>query len=98
VDKVTWIQANKYYSTKEYAKVTAAKKVWIHQHRMTTTATKQKVAAMSHGNDNAARELDDGSELFKDDDDVSVSFRHSTWSNLTNPALVRQEKKTTCRM
>ncbi len=97
VDKVTWLQANKYYSTKEYAKFTAAKKVWIHQHRTTTPATKRKVAAMSRGNDNAARELDDNSELFKDNNDVSVLSRRSTLLNSTNPALVRQEKKTTPR-
>ncbi len=97
VDKVTWLQANKYYSTKEYTKFTAAKKVWIHQHRTTTPATKRKVAAMSHGNDNAARELDDDGELFEDNNDVSVSSRRSTWLNSTNPALVRQEKKTTRR-
>jgi hypothetical protein len=43
VEKVTWLQANKYYSTKEYAKFTAAKKAWIHQHRTTSPATKHKV-------------------------------------------------------
>jgi hypothetical protein len=98
VDKVTWLQANKYYSTKEYAKFTAAKKAWIHQHRTTTPATKCKVAAMSRGNDNAAGESDDNGELFKDDNDVSISSRRSTQSNSTNPVLVRQEKKTTRRM
>jgi hypothetical protein len=98
VDKVTWLQANRYYSTKEYAKFTEAKKAWFHQHRMMPPATKCKVAAMSRGDDNAARELDDDDELFKDDNDVSVLSRCSTWPNLTNPALVRQEKKTTRRM
>jgi hypothetical protein len=98
VDKVTWLQANKYYSTKEYAKFTVAEKVWIHQHRTTSPATKRKVAAMSRDNDNAARELDDDGELFKDDNDVNVLSRCSTRSNSTNPALVRQEKKTTRRM
>jgi hypothetical protein len=97
VDKVTWLQANEYYSTKEYTKFTAAKKVWIHQHRTTTPATKRKVAAMSRGNDNATGELDDDGELFKDDDDVSILSRRSTQLNLPNPALVRQEKKTTHR-
>ncbi len=95
VDKVTWLQANKYYSTKEYAKFTAAEKTWIHQYHTTSPATKRKVAAMSCGNDNAAGELDDYGELFKDNDDVSVLSTCSTWSNLTNPVLVRQEKKTT---
>ncbi len=47
VDKVTWLQANQYYSTKEYAKFTAAKKEWIHQHRTTSPATKCIVASMS---------------------------------------------------
>jgi hypothetical protein len=97
VDKVTWLQANKYYSTKEYTKFTAAEKAWIHQHCTTTPATKCKVAAMSRGNDNAAKEFDDNGELFKNNNDVSVLSRRSTWSNLTNPALVRQEKKTICR-
>jgi hypothetical protein len=97
VDKVTWLQANKYHSTKEYAKFTAAKKGWIHQYRMTSPATKRKVAAMSRGNDNANGESDDNGELFKDDNDVSVLSRCSTWLNSTNSALVRQEKKTTRR-
>jgi hypothetical protein len=97
VDKVTWLQVNKYYSTKEYVKFTAVEKAWVHQHRTMSPATKRKVAAMSCGDNNAARELDDDGELFKDDNDVSVSSRCSTWSNLTNPALVCQEKKTTCR-
>jgi hypothetical protein len=97
VDKVTWLQANKYYSTKEYPKFTAAKKAWIHQHRKTSPATKRKVSAMSRGDDNAAGESDDDGELFKDDNDVSVSSRRSTWSNSTNPALVCQEKKITRR-
>jgi hypothetical protein len=97
VDKVTWLQANKYYSTKEYAKFTAAKKAWIHQHSMMSPATKRKVAAMSRGDVNTAKESDDNGELFKDDDDMSVSSRHSTWLNLTNPVLVCKEKKTTRR-
>ena len=97
VDKVTWLQANKYYSTKEYAQFTGAKKAWIHQHPTTSPATKRKVAAMSRGDDNSAGELDDDGELFKDDNDVSVLSRCSTWLNSTNPALVHQEKKTTRR-
>ncbi len=98
MNKVTWLQANKYYSTKEYAKFTAAEKAWIHQHHTTSPATKRKVAAMSRGNDNAAGESDDDGELFKDDNDVSILSRRSTRSNLTNPALVCQGKKTTRRM
>jgi hypothetical protein len=98
VDKVTWLQANKYYSTKEYAKFTAAEKVWIHQHCTTSPATKCKVAAMSRDNDNTVRELDDDGELFKDNYDMIVLSRHSNQLNLPNPALVRQEKKTSRRM
>jgi hypothetical protein len=49
---------------------------------------------MSRGNDNAAGESDEDGELFKDDNDVSILSRRSTRSNLTNPALVCQEKKT----
>jgi hypothetical protein len=33
-NKVTWLQANNYYSTKKHAKFTAAEKQWIRQHRM----------------------------------------------------------------
>jgi hypothetical protein len=95
VDKVTWLQANKYYSAKEYAKFTAAEKAWIHQHRTKSPATKHRVAAVSSGNDNATGELDEDSELFEDHKDVSVLSRCLTWSNLTNPAVVCQEKKTT---
>ena len=60
-------------------------------------ATKRKVAAMSRGNDNTAGESDDDGELFKDNNDVSVLSRRPTRLNSTNPALVRQEKKTTRR-
>jgi hypothetical protein len=45
-DKDTWFQVNKYYSTKEYMKFTAAKKEWDHQHRTKSPATKCKVAAV----------------------------------------------------
>jgi hypothetical protein len=94
VDKVTWLQANKCYSTKEYAKFTAVEKAWIHQHRTKSPVTKHKVAAVLRGDDNAAGELDDNGDLFEDHNDVSVLSRCSTLSNLTNPALVQQEKKT----
>jgi hypothetical protein len=97
VDKVTWLQANKFYFTKKYVKFTAAKKALIHQHRMASPVTKRKVAAMSCGNDNATGESDDDGELFKDDNDMSISSRCSTWLNSTNPALVCQEKKNTHR-
>ncbi len=95
VDKIAWLQANKYYSTKEYAKFTAAKKQWIHQHRTKSPATKCKFTAVSHGNDNAPGEPDDKGDLFGDHNNGSIMSKHSTWSNLTNPALVHQEKKTT---
>jgi hypothetical protein len=49
------------------------------------------------GNDNAAGESDDDGDLFEDHDNASVSSKRSTRSNLTNPVLVRQEKKTTRR-
>ncbi len=51
VDKVTWLQANKYYSTKEYSKFIAAEKAWIHQHHTKPPATKRKVAAVLRSND-----------------------------------------------
>ncbi len=97
MDKVTWLQADKYYSTKEYAKFTAAKKAWIHQHHMKSPVIKCKVAAVLRGNNNAPGESDDDGDLFDDHDNARVLSRHSTWLNLTNPALVRQEKKTTRR-
>jgi hypothetical protein len=80
---------------KEYAKFTAAAKQWIHQHRTKSPATKRKVAAVSHGNYNAAGELDDDSDLFGDHDNRSIFSKRSTCSNSTNPVLVHQEKKTT---
>ncbi len=80
---------------KEYTKFTAAEKQWIHQHRMKSPATKRKVSDVSYSNDNTARELDDNSDLFGDHNNRSILSKCSTWSNLTNPALVRQEKKTT---
>jgi hypothetical protein len=49
------------------------------------------------GNDNAAREPDDDSDLFGDHDNKSVLSKRSTPSNLTNPAHIRQEKKITHR-
>ena len=33
VDKVNWLQANKYYTAKEYANFNPAEKAWIHQNR-----------------------------------------------------------------
>jgi hypothetical protein len=95
VDKVTWLQAKNYYSTKEYAKFTPAKKAWIHQHRTKSPATKRKVAAVSRGNNNATGELDDDGDLFEDHNDASILSKRSTRLNSTNPALVCQEKKTT---
>ncbi len=97
VDKVTWLQANKYYSPKEYAKFTAAEKAWIHQHHTKSPATKRKVAAVLRGDDNATGELDDDGDLFEDHNNASILSKLSTWLNLTNPALVCQEKKTTRR-
>ncbi len=85
MDKVTWFQANKYCSTQEYAKFTAAKKAWIHQHHTKSPATKRKVATVLRSNDNAARESDDNDDLSEDHDDASVLSKHSTWSNSTNP-------------
>ncbi len=94
VDKVTWLQTDKYYTAKEYAKFTAAKKQWIHQHRMKSPAPKCKVAAVSCSDDNTAGESDNNGGLFCNHNNKSVLSKHFTWSNSTNPALVRQEKKT----
>jgi hypothetical protein len=65
-NKVTWLQANKYYTTKEYTKFTAAKKAWIHQHHTKSTAPKRKVANVLHGEDNTATGSDDNRDLFGD--------------------------------
>jgi hypothetical protein len=78
VDTVTWLQANRYYSTKEYAKFTAAEKAWIHQHRTKSPVIKHKVAPVSRGNDNTAGESDDDSDLFDDHNNMSVLSRCST--------------------
>jgi hypothetical protein len=94
VDKVTWLQTNKYYTAKEYEKFTAAKKAWIHQHRTKSPAPKCKVTAVLRGEDNTAMESDNDRDLFGDHNDKSVSARCSTQLNTTNPALVCQEKKT----
>ncbi len=96
VNKVTWLQANKYYTMKEYVKFTAAEKMWIHQHRTKSPAPKRKVAAVSCGDDNTAGESDDNGDLFGNPNNESVFSKRSTWLHLTNPALVCQEKKTTC--
>jgi hypothetical protein len=94
-NEVTWLQANKYYSEKEYAKFTAAKKQWIHQHCTKSSATKSKVAAVSRSNDTTAGELDDDGDLFGYHNDKGILSKCTTCSNSTNPALVCQEKKTT---
>jgi hypothetical protein len=74
VDKVTWLHANKYYTTKEYAKFTAAKKVWVHQNRSVAKSptTKRKVAAVTRGEDNTAAESDNNKDLFGDQDNASA--------------------------
>jgi hypothetical protein len=78
VNKVTWLQTKKYYTAKEYTKFTAAKKQWIHQHRTKSPATKPKVAAVSRGDDNAAGESDDDSDLFDNHNNESLSSKCST--------------------
>jgi hypothetical protein len=85
VDKVTWLQANKYYTAKEYANFNPAEKAWIHQNR---TEEKDK-SPKRRGDDNAMEESDDGKSLFGDDDE-SVSSKRS---NAKNPALARQQGK-----
>ena len=91
VDKVTWLQANKYYTAKEYANFNPAEKAWIHQNRTEEKdkSPKRKVAAVRRGDDSAMEESDDGKSLFGDDDE-SVSSKRS---NAKNPALARQQGK-----
>jgi hypothetical protein len=93
-NKVTWLQANKYYTTKKYAKFTAAEKAWICQHRTKSPAPKRKVAIVLRSDDNTGRESDDDGDLFGNHNNESVLSKLSTQSNLTNPALVCQEMKT----
>jgi hypothetical protein len=91
VDKVTWLQANKYYTAKEYANFNPAEKAWIHQNRTEEKdkSPKRKVATVRRGDDNAMEESDNGKSLFGDDDE-SVSSKRS---NAKNPALARQQGK-----
>jgi hypothetical protein len=92
VNKITWLMAIKYYTMKEYAKFTAAKKAWTHQHRTKSPAPKRKVAAVLCSDDSTAGESEDDGDLFGNHDNKSVLSKQSTWPNLTNPVLVRQEK------
>jgi len=89
-NKVNWLQANKYYTAKEYASFNPAEKVWIHQNRTEEKekSPKRKVAAVRRSND-AMEESEDGKSLFGDDDDSVLSKR----SNAKNPALARQQGK-----
>ena len=91
VDKVNWLQANKYYTAKEYANFNPAEKAWIHQNRTEEKdkSPKRKVAAVRRGDENAMDASDDDRSLFGDDDE-SVSSKKS---NAKNPALARQGKK-----
>ncbi len=90
VDKVKWLQANKYYTAKEYANFTPAEKAWICQNRTEDRekSPKRKVAAVRR-DDNNMDKSDDGKSLFGDDD-KSVSSKRS---NAKNPALARQQGK-----
>jgi len=90
VDKVTWLQANKYYTAKEYANFTPAEKAWIHQNRTEgrEKSPKRKVAAVRRSDD-AMDESDDGKSLFGNDDESVLPKR----SNAKNPALARQQGK-----
>jgi hypothetical protein len=91
VDKVNWLQANKYYTAKEYANFNPAEKAWIHQNRTEEKekSPKRKVAAVRRGDNTAMDMSDDDKSLFGDDDE-SVSSKKS---NAKNPALARQGKK-----
>jgi len=90
VDKVKWLQANKYYTAKEYTNFTPAEKAWIHQNRTEgrEKSPKRKVAAVRR-DDNGVDESDDGQSLFGDDNKSVLSKR----SNAKNPALARQQGK-----
>ena len=90
VDKVKWLQANKYYTAKEYTNFTPAEKAWIHQNRTEDRekSPKRKVAAVRR-DDNGVDKSDGGKSLLGDDD-KSVSLKRS---NAKNPALARQQGK-----
>ena len=77
VDKVKWLQANKYYTAKEYANFNPAEKAWIHQNctEEKEKSPKRKVAMVCRS-DNAMEESDNGKSLFGDDDE-SVSSKRS---------------------
>ncbi len=56
-------------------------------------SSQAQVAAVLHGDGNTAKESDDHGDLFGNHDNKRILSKRSNWSNLTNPALVRQEKK-----
>jgi hypothetical protein len=91
VDKVNWLQANKYHTAKEYVNFNPAEKAWIHQNctEGKEKSPKRKVAAVRRGNGSAMDMSDDDKSLFGDDDE-SVSSKKS---NAKNPALARQQGK-----
>jgi hypothetical protein len=85
VDKVNWLQANKYYTAKEYTNFNPAEKAWIHQNRTEEKekSPKRKVAAVRRSDD-TMEESDDGKSLFGDDDE-SVSSKRSGAAKIRNP-------------
>jgi hypothetical protein len=89
VDKVNWLQANKYYTAKEYANFNPAEKAWIHQNRTEEKdkSPKRKVAAVHRSDD---MDVSDNDKSLFGDDDESVSSKKS---NKGNPALARQQGK-----
>ncbi len=89
VDKVNWLQANKYYTAKEYANFNPAKKAWIHQNRTKEKdkSPKRKVAAVHRSDDMDVSDND--KSLFGDDDESVLPKK----SNKGNPALARQQGK-----
>ncbi len=90
VDEVNWLQANKYYTAKEYASFNPAENAWIHQNRTEEKekSPKRKVATVRRSDD-AMDESDDGKSLFGNDDESILPKR----SNAKNPALARQQGK-----
>jgi hypothetical protein len=97
VDKVTWNQANKYYTGKEYAVLFPGEKAWIFQNRTddnksSPNPSKCRVASLACNEDDLTKS-DDYTDLFCDsNNDASASSKCSICSNLNNYVLVCQNK------
>jgi hypothetical protein len=92
VDKVNWLQANKYYTAKEYANFNPAEKAWIHQNRSEEKdkSPKRKVAVRFAG---AMRTPWTCLTTRKVSLAMTMKASRPRKTNAKNPALARQGKK-----